>query len=79
MESIRILQDIFERLYAVAIPMRDFLENELPHVSKNWWYDCVESSLSHDSNYLYTDSSKDNLDDVDIYFLTKILLKYWRL
>lgn len=77
MESIRILQDIFERLYAVAIPMRDFLEDELPHVSKNWWYDCVESSLSHDSNYLYTDSSKDNLDDVDIYFLTKILLKYW--
>ena len=41
MESIRILQDIFGRLYAVAIPMRDFLEDELPHVSKNWWYDCV--------------------------------------
>lgn len=77
MESIRILQDIFERLYAVSIPMRDFLEDELPHISKSWWYDCVESSLGKDSIGTHLVSDKDNLDDVDIYFLTKILLKYW--
>ena len=77
MESIRILQDIFERLYALSVPMRDFLEDELSALSRNWWCDCVEPTLGRENTFMYGDTSRITLDDVDIYYLTKIILKNW--
>lgn len=36
MESIRILQNTYENLYVLAKPIRDFLQEKLPLVQKDW-------------------------------------------
>ena len=37
MESIRVLQDTFEQLYALSFPMGQYLDSHLPKLEKDWF------------------------------------------
>ena len=75
MESIRVLQSIYENLYFLAEPVRNFLEEYLPMLSPCWKRDCVydilKKSLRRDVTIRF--------DDLDICYLLTILTneKIW--
>ena len=72
MESIRILQDTYEKLYALSAPVVDFLETNLPRISNTWKRKCVDEIF--EMKVLDRE-----LTEFDIYYLLKILLheKNW--
>lgn len=67
MESIRILQDTYEKLYALSAPIVDFLETNLPRISNTWKRECVDEILE-------MKVLDRKLTEFDIYYLLKILL-----
>ena len=74
MESIRILQDTYEKLYALSTPIAKFLEKNLPCVSPNWKRYCVDEVLKRK-----TENGDEFLQDrdfyqLDVYYLLKVLL-----
>lgn len=76
MESIRMLQDTFEWLYVLAEPLADFLADELSMLSpNNWRSEYVARALKNRDGFTFGDS--DNLSDLDVYYLIKIILYNW--
>ncbi len=80
MESIYILQSTYEKLYALANPVREFLENNLPLISATWKRECVDEVLKTefaDGHEKFVDRE---LIELDIYYLLKVLLtdKNWK-
>ena len=74
MESIYILQSTYEKLYALSSPVADFLEKNLPCVSSNWKYYCIDEVLkteTKDGKERFVDK---NLHELDVYYLLKVLL-----
>lgn len=74
MESIYILQNTYEKLYALSSPVADFLEKNLPCVSSNWKYYCIDEVLkteTKDGKERFVDK---NLHELDVYYLLKVLL-----
>ncbi len=74
MESIRILQNTYERLFVLAKPVANFLENNLPLISSQWKYECIDDVLKtehKDGTVIYLNR---NLQELDIYYLLKVLL-----
>lgn len=69
MESIRILQNTYENLYVLAKPVRDFLQEKLPLVQKDWHW-LVDDILQ---KTLHKYDSAD-FEELDIYYYLKILL-----
>ncbi len=65
METIRILQNIYEDLYAARLPLSQFLENRLPVLSSQWKRECVERVLN--------EKVDKNFNELDIYYLIQIL------
>lgn len=74
METIRILKETYENLYVLAIPVRKFLEEKLPCISSQWKRECVFSILEKDSDFYRENSFDRSLEELDIYYLLKILL-----
>ena len=71
MESIRILQDTYEKLYVLSEPIRAFLEERLPCVAPNNWKKyCVYDVLNTDGD---PEDDKD-FSQLDVYYLVKVLL-----
>lgn len=74
MESIYILQSTYEKLYALASPVADLLEKNLPCVSSNWKYYCIDEVLkteTKDGKEIFVNK---NLHELDVYYLLKVLL-----
>lgn len=69
MESIRILQNTYVNLYVLAKPIRDFLQEKLPLVQKDWHW-LVDDILQ---KTLHKYDSAD-FEKLDIYYYLKILL-----
>ncbi len=77
MESIRILQDTYEKIYAITPKLGELLENEFQKLyEKNWREDYVDSFLqkkgvlNDDWNHLY---------EIDSYYLLELLRQNWNL
>ncbi|MGL4987205.1 MAG: hypothetical protein ACRC5H_08745 [Treponemataceae bacterium] len=70
MESIRILQDTYEKLYVLSAPVVKFLEDHLPAISPQWKTVCVDDVIESDCKR----QNEKNLFDLDIYYLLKIIL-----
>ena len=66
METIRILQNIYEELYVARKPLANFLEERLPALSSQWKKECIENVLNEKVNK--------NFFELDIYYLLQILL-----
>lgn len=80
MESIRILQDTYEKLFALTRPIAHFLEEKLPAISSQWKRECVDEIIKAefpDGSAKYVNRK---LEDLDIYYLLKVLLndKNWK-
>ena len=76
MESIRILQDTYEKLYAITPSLGDLIEDALRGRSPQFWRDDYvmpvfqkKGLLKDDWNHLY---------EIDSYYLLEILSKRWR-
>ena len=70
MESIRILQDTYEKLYALSKPIAEFLQEHLPCISPNWKSECVDNALKTNIGF-----SNDRIfEQLDVYYLLVILL-----
>lgn len=74
MESIRILQDTYEKLYAITPPLRKLIEKELSALSPNWIEEYIVPffKAKKKSYNKYT-----LLNEIDSYYLLEILRKYW--
>ena len=73
MESIRVLQDTFEQLYALSFPMGQYLDSHLPKLEKDWFNKLFLDEESKAENY----RSKNCASDLDIYYQAKLLNKFW--
>lgn len=73
MESIRVLQDTFEQLYALSFPMGQYLDSHLPKLEKDWFKKLFLEEESNPENY----RSKSCASDLDIYYQAKLLNKFW--
>ncbi|HAC32472.1 MAG TPA: hypothetical protein DCF70_07600 [Treponema sp.] len=74
MESIYILQKTYENLYVLTKPVAAFLEKNLPCVSGNWKYYCIDDVLKvelKDGREKFVDKK---LSELDVYYLLKVLL-----
>ena len=74
MESIYILQNTYEKLYALSSPILAFLEERLPLISSTWKRTCVDEVLKtefKDGREKFVDRK---LKELDIYYLLKVLL-----
>lgn len=71
MESIRVLQDIFEQLYALSFPMGQYLDSHLPKLEKDRFNKIFLDEESNPDNYRY----KSCASDLDIYYQAKLLKK----
>ena len=74
MESIYILQNTYEKLYALSIPILAFLEERLPLISSTWKRTCVDEVLKtefKDGREKFVDRE---LKELDIYYLLKVRL-----
>lgn len=74
METIRILQEMYENLYVLAEPVRNFLEEKLPCISSQWKRECVFNILEKDFEADKRNSFDRSLEELDIYYLLKVLL-----
>lgn len=74
MESIRILQDTYEKLYAITPPLADFLEIELKKLSNYWKDDYVTPMLQKKGVF----KEWNHLYEIDSYYLLEILRNYWK-
>lgn len=74
MESIRILQNTYERLFVLAKPVAIFLENNLPLISSQWKYECIDEVLKTEYKDGTVNYLNRNLKELDIYYLLKVLL-----
>ena len=74
MESIRILQNTYERLFVLAKPVAIFLENNLPLISSQWKYECIDEVLKTEHKDGSVNYLNRNLQELDIYYLLKVLL-----
>lgn len=74
MESIYILQSTYEKLYALANPIRKFLENNLPLISPTWKRECVDEVLKTEFSDGREKFVSYWLSELDIYYLLKVLL-----
>ena len=74
MESIYILQKTYENLYALTKPIAAFLEKNLPCVSGNWKYYCIDDVLKTETKNGREKFVDRKLSELDIYYLLKVLL-----
>ena len=74
MESIRILQDTYEKLYAITPPLRKLIEKELSALSPNWIEEYIVPFFKAKKKFYnkYT-----LLNEIDSYYLLEILREYW--
>ena len=61
MESIRVLQDTFEQLYALSFPMGQYLDSHLPKLEKDWFNKLFLYEESNPDNYRYKVTVKPTL------------------
>ncbi|MCH5293204.1 MAG: hypothetical protein J1E07_05695 [Treponema sp.] len=76
MESIRILQDTYEKLYAITPPLGDLIEKELRALSPQFWRDDYVTRIFQKKGFLKDDWA--HLYEIDSYYLLEILREYWR-
>lgn len=74
MESIRILQDTYEKLYALSTPLADLMESEFKKLSQYWKNDYVDSVLQQKGLF----KEWNHLYEIDMYYLLEILRQNWR-
>ena len=74
MESIRILQDTYEKLYAVTPALRKLIGKELSALSPNWIEEYIVPFFKAKKKFYnkYT-----LLNEIDSYYLLEILREYW--
>lgn len=72
MESIRILQDTYELLYALSFPMGKYLDTHMPKLNPNWF----DNFLAGEKKQKQFEG-KNCASDLDIYFQAKIFKNYW--
>ena len=70
MESIRILQDTYEKLYAITPPLGDLMENELAKLSPKFWKDDYVLPLFQKKGLLKDEWS--HLYEIDSYYLLEL-------
>ncbi|MCR5046145.1 MAG: hypothetical protein K6A42_06180 [Treponema sp.] len=76
MESIRILQNTYENLYAITRPLGNFLEEELKNISPKYWRDDYITPLLQMKR---VDEKKwEKLYEIDIYYLLELLRINWK-
>ncbi len=73
MESIRVLQDTFEWLYALSFPLGEYLDAHLQKLDDNWFQNIFLSEEKNTDNYI----GKSKASDLDIYYQAKLLTKNW--
>ena len=76
MESIRILQDTYEKLYAITPPLGDLIEEALRALSPQFWRDDYVTPIFQKKGFLKDDWT--HLYEIDSYYLLEILSKRWR-
>ena len=76
MESIRILQDTYEKLYAITPPLGDLIEDALRALSSRFWRDNYVIPFFQKKGFLKDDWN--HLYEIDSYYLLEILRCYWR-
>ncbi len=76
MESIRILQNTYENLYALTRPLGNFLEEELKNISPKYWRDDYVTSLLQRKGV--ADKEWERLYEIDTYYLLELLRINWR-
>ena len=75
MESIRILQDTYEKLYAITPEIGDKLESEFEALSNLDWRDYYVDSLLQEKRVF--DKEWTHLYEIDSYYLLEIMRKNW--
>lgn len=78
MESIFVLQDCFERLYALSVPFGTFINNHFDKIDKDWFRKYVLTNKSY-SKFKKNLKGKTSAADLDICFQCKLLLNNWNL
>lgn len=73
MESIRVLQDTFEWLYALSFPFGEYLDSHLCKLDKNWFTSIFLADEKNPDNYI----GKSRASDLDIYYQAKLLTNNW--
>lgn len=73
MESIRILQDTYELLYALSFPMGRYLDSHMPKLNSNWFQEKFLASEKSTKQF----EGKTCASDLDIYFQAKLFKNYW--
>ena len=77
MESVRILQDTYEKLYAITPLLGDFLEKEFSQSSNLDWKDYyVDSFLQRKKVY---NKEWEKLREIDSYYLLELLKENWNM
>ncbi len=74
MEPIRILQDTYEKLYAITPALAKFLESEFENLSPLQWQENYVEPFLQKSKF-FGDWKK--LSDIDCYYLLELLNYYW--
>ena len=77
MESIRILQDTYEKLYAITPLLGDLLEEEFERLSNLDWRDYYVDSFLQLKKVYNKDWKK--LREIDSYYLLELLRKNWNI
>ena len=73
MESIRILQDSYELLYALSFPMGKYLDSHMTKLNPNWFQEMFLAKENTQSQF----KGKSCASDLDIYFQAKLFKNYW--
>lgn len=73
METIRILQDTYEKLYVITPLLAELLENEMPKTSLQWKQKC-DSILRQKKNF---HKQWSYFYELDTYYLLKLLKSQW--
>ena len=73
MESIRILQDTYELLYALSFPMGKYLDSHMLKLNSNWFKEMFLANEKTQAQF----HGKTCASDLDIYFQAKIFKNYW--
>lgn len=77
MESIRILQDTYEKLYALTPVIGDKLEEEFESLTNFDWRDYYVDSVLQEKKCFGKEWT--HLYELDSYYLLEIMRKYWNL
>lgn len=77
MESIRILQDTYEKLYAITAPLGDVIEKEMRSLSPQFWKDDYVVPFFQKKGFL--NDRWEHLYEIDSYYLLELLREYWKL